>query len=171
MKRRRTDPASPELRAAVSEHRRNVAWTAFERHHADVVEQAVNSSVHFHVDPEHPDDGYILTEQGVEVSRWREPDAPGLAAWLMTRLHERKSALILARKDVVNRRNAGVYGADGAAKRDPRTKYPAVTAEIRRCLKAGGYTTDDVRKWRGTGIAKSTLHDLIKRIDRESNKK
>ncbi len=38
-----------------------------------------------------------LSESGKLIARWREPDHPGFAAWLVTRLYERYCALALTR--------------------------------------------------------------------------
>lgn len=60
------------------------------------------------------------------------------------------------------------HGQESGAARDPREKHPGLTTLIRNALKRGEDPRAYVAEWRDEyDIGRSTLYDLIQRIERE----
>jgi hypothetical protein len=156
---------------AASDNAKKLLERAERKRLIEDIAEAIASPPDICRDPDHRD-GYVLVDRGKEIARWREPDLPGLAAWIMTRMHERWAALQLARAQARHTAAEKRGGQKSAkARGDPARSYPALVKVIRNTLKREESTRPYVGEWIKTyGIPRSTLHDLIKRIKAEPPK-
>lgn len=131
------------------------------------IAEAVASPLDIRTDPDHLD-GYLLVEHGKLVAKWREPDHPGLAAWIATKMHERRSALLLARFEasLAYKQSARGKQSGKSAKRDPAARHSELARLIRNALKRGENPRQYVPEWlRAYKIGRTALYALIKRLE------
>lgn len=147
-----------------TENQQEQVWRDYRRRQSQIVADAVASPVWFETDPEHRD-GYLLYESNQLIARWREADHPGLAAWIMERMHERKAALFMARGEAARLGRSSEAGKDSGDARDPRIVHAGLARVIRLCITRGEEPREYAADWATEyGLSRSTVYDLIGRV-------
>jgi hypothetical protein len=134
----------------------------YRNHRLEKIVGSARALVSFKSDPENKD-GYLLYEGHQLISRWREPNAPGLAAWLLPRMEERRAALHLARLLGALNHAQSAAGRDTVQKRETaKRKY--VLDYARKAVARGEDPRTFAREWAEEfGKGRSTIYRWINR--------